>query len=428
MEIETIEIELSSHSKTILPLLARTHAASAEVRRLTDAQKKGILNRLAIVLVENTEQILLENQKDLLRMDIEDPKYDRLKLTEDRIKDLAESMREVAQLTDPSGQILLERELGNGLKIKKIAVPMGVIGVIFEARPNVTVDVTALCLRSGNAVVLRGGSDAFDSNTFLVSIIHNVLREFSVNTDCITLLPPDRELVKELLTATRYVDLIIPRGSESLIQFVRKHSLVPTIETGAGVCHTYVEASADLQKAANIVINAKVTRPSVCNSLDTVIVDEAIAEAFLPMLYQGFKQWNVEVFADEIAYPILAEIDYPYLQKASSDDFGREFLDYKCSIKVVSGVTEAIEHIGKYSSRHSEAIISQNQSYCDQFIQEVDAAAVYTNASTRFTDGGQFGLGAEIGISTQKLHARGPFALEKLVTEKWIVTGDGQVR
>ena len=428
MKVETSEIEPLNRSKTILPLLERTHAAAAEVRRLTDTQKKAILNRLAIVLVENIEQILLENQKDLIRMDINDPKYDRLKLTEDRTKDLAESMREVAELTDPSGQVLSERELSNGLKIKKIAVPMGVIGVIFEARPNVTVDVTALCLRSGNAVVLRGGSDAFDSNTFLVSLIHNVLREFNVNTDCITLLPPDRELVKELLTATRYVDLIIPRGSESLIQFVRKHSLVPTIETGAGVCHTYVEASADLQKAANIVINAKVTRPSVCNSLDTVIVDEAIAEAFLPMLYEGFKQWNVEIFADEFAYSILSEIDYPYLQKASAEDFGREFLDYKCSIKVVSGITEAIKHISKYSSKHSEAIISQNQAYCDQFIQEVDAAAVYTNASTRFTDGGQFGLGAEIGISTQKLHARGPFALEKLVTEKWIITGDGQVR
>ncbi len=428
MEVETLEIETLNRSKTILPLLARTHAASAEVRRLTDAQKKGILNRLAIVLVENTEQILLENQKDLIRMDVKDPKYDRLKLTESRIKDLAESMQEVAELTDPSGQILLERELSNELKIRKIAVPMGVIGVIFEARPNVTVDVTALCLRSGNAVVLRGGSDAFDSNTFLVSLIHVVLREFGVNTDCITLLPPDRALVKELLTATRYVDLIIPRGSESLIQFVRKHSLVPTIETGAGVCHTYVETSADLQKAVNIVINAKVTKPSVCNSLDTVIVDKAIAETFLPMLCEGFKQWNVEIFADEITYPILSEINYPYLQKASPNDFGREFLDYKCSIKVVSGITEAIEHISKYSSRHSEAIVSQNQNYCDQFIQEVDAAAVYTNASTRFTDGGQFGLGAEIGISTQKLHARGPFALEKLVTEKWIITGDGQVR
>lgn len=423
MELETLELP-----KTIVPLLEKTHAASAEVRRLTDAQKKGILNRLAVVLVENTDAIITENQKDLDRMDIADPKYDRLKLTPERIQDLANSMKEVADLQDPSGQILLERELGNGLKIKKIAVPMGVVGVIFEARPNVTVDVTALCIRSGNAVVLRGGTDAFDTNSYLVGLIHHVLTEFEVNTNCITLLPPDRELVKELLTATRFVDLIIPRGSESLIQFVRKHSLVPTIETGAGVCHTYVETSADLQKAADIVINAKVTRPSVCNSLDTVVVDEAIAEQFLPMLQEGFLKWNVEVFADEISYPIFAGIDYPYLQKAAPEDFGREFLDYKCSVKVVSNINEAITHISKYSSRHSEAIISKNEAYCQQFIQEIDAAAVYSNASTRFTDGGQFGLGAEIGISTQKLHARGPFALEKLVTEKWIITGDGQIR
>ena len=423
MELETLELP-----KTIIPLLEKTHAASAEVRRLSDAQKKGILNRLAEVLIENTEQIIIENQKDLISMDLADPKYDRLKLTNARIQDLAISLREIAALPDPSGQIFLEKELDNGLKIKKIAVPMGVVGVIYEARPNVTVDVTALCLRSGNAVVLRGGSDAFATNSFLVNLIHEVLREFGIDTNCITLLPPDRALVKELLTATRYVDLIIPRGSESLIQFVRKHSLVPTIETGAGVCHTYVETTADLRKAAEIVINAKVSRPSVCNSLDTIVVDEAIAKTFLPMLKVGFLKWNVEIFADEISHKILSEIDYPHLQKATRDDFGREFLDYKCSVKVVAGFTEAIEHINKYSSRHSEAIISKNQEYCDRFIQEIDAAAVYTNASTRFTDGGQFGLGAEIGISTQKLHARGPFALEKLVTEKWIVTGDGQIR
>lgn len=305
---------------------------------------------------------------------------------------------------------------------------MGVVGVIFESRPNVTVDVTALCLRSGNAVVLRGGSDAFDTNTYLVSLIHEVLREFGVNTDAITLLPTNRAFVKELLTATRFVDLIIPRGSESLIQFVRQNSLVPTIETGAGVCHTYVEKTADLTKATEIVINAKVSRPSVCNSLDTVLVDEAVAETFLPSLIEGFNKWNVEVFADNTAYKILAEAGFKSLQEATEADFGREFLDYKCSIKVVSGLEEALDHITKHSSRHSEAILSQNTELCQRFVQEVDAAAVYTNASTRFTDGGQFGLGAEIGISTQKLHARGPFALEKLVTEKWIVEGDGQVR
>lgn len=422
MELETIDVT------TIVPLLQRTHAASAAVRRLTNEQKKAILFRLAEVLVENAAQIMVENQKDLDRMDKKDPKYDRLLLTQNRIEDLAESMKDVANLPDPTGELLLEKQLANGLSIKKIAVPMGVIGVIFESRPNVTVDVTALCLRSGNAVVLRGGSDAFDTNTYLVSLIHQVLREFGVNTDCITLLPTDRALVKELLTAVRYVDLIIPRGSESLIQFVRQNSLVPTIETGAGVCHTYVESTANLEKAATIVVNAKVTRPSVCNSLDTVIVDKAVAASFLPMLVQDFIKWNVEVFADETAYPILQEANYPYLQKAVEADFGREFLDYKCSIKVVDGLEEALAHISAYSSRHSEAIITENNALAEQFMFEVDAAAVYQNASTRFTDGGQFGLGAEIGISTQKLHARGPFALEKLVTEKWIVQGDGQVR
>lgn len=422
MQLETIELT------SIVPTLAKTHAASAEIRRLSDQQKKGILYRLAEVLVVNTAQIITENAKDLLRMDPADPKYDRLMLTEKRIADLAESMKDVANLNDPTGELLLSKELQNGLKIKKIAVPMGVVGVIFESRPNVTVDVTALCIRSGNAVVLRGGSDAFDTNTYLISLIHEVLREFGVNTDAITLLPTDRAFVKELLTATRFVDLIIPRGSESLIQFVRQNSLVPTIETGAGVCHTYVEKTADLAKATEIVVNAKVSRPSVCNSLDTVLVDEAVAETFLPSLIEGFNKWNVEVFADNIAYKILAEAGFKSLQEATEADFGREFLDYKCSIKVVSGLEEALNHISRHSSRHSEAILSQDTELCQRFVQEVDAAAVYTNASTRFTDGGQFGLGAEIGISTQKLHARGPFALEKLVTEKWIVEGDGQVR
>ncbi len=422
-----MEVEAIAHT-SIVPLLAQTHAAASAVRALSDEQKKAILHRLAAVLVTNIDHIVAENEKDLARMSPSDPKYDRLMLTPKRIEDLAASMHDVANLTDPSGQVLVESVLPNGLKIKKVAVPMGVIGVIFESRPNVTVDVTALCLRSGNAVVLRGGSDAFDTNTYLISLIHQVLEEFGVNPACITLLPTDRAFVKELLTAVRYVDLIIPRGSESLIQFVRQHSLVPTIETGAGVCHTYVEKTADLTQAAQIVVNAKVSRPSVCNSLDTVLVDEAVAEDFLPRLIADFEKWNVEVFADNKALRILQEAGFKNLQEAQEADFGREFLDYKCSIKVVSGIEDALQHIAQYSSRHSEAILSQDQALCDKFVQEVDAAAVYTNASTRFTDGGQFGLGAEIGISTQKLHARGPFALEKLVTEKWIVAGDGQVR
>ncbi|SOD78364.1 glutamate-5-semialdehyde dehydrogenase [Spirosoma fluviale] len=412
----------------ITPLLQATQQAAAAVRRLSPAQKTDLLNRLADVLAAHTGTIVAENQKDLDRMDATDPKYDRLKLTESRVADLSKSLREVAVLPDPAGEIILERTIEQGLKLKKIAVPLGVVGVIYEARPNVTVDVASLCLRSGNACVLKGGKEADFSNRYLIGLIQGVLVEFGVSKAAVTLLPPDRAVVNELLTATRYVDIIIPRGSDSLIQFVRKNSLVPTIETGAGVCHAYVEQTADLDKAAAIVVNARVSRPSVCNSLDCVLVDEAIADRFLPMLTADFNKWNVEVFADETSYTIFDKAGYTNLQHARAEDFGREFLDYKCAVKVVAGLDEALSHIQTYSSRHSEAILSQNQSFIDQFLREVDAAAVYANASTRFTDGGVFGLGAEIGISTQKLHARGPFALEKLVTEKWIVVGDGQVR
>ncbi len=413
--------------------LQATKQASAVVRRLSPATKTDLLNRLADVVAAHSANIVTENQKDLDRMDPgtpdrTDPKYDRLKLTESRVDSLVQSLREVAVLPDPAGDLLVDRTIEQGLTLRKIAVPLGVVGVIYEARPNVTIDVASLCLRSGNACVLKGGKEADFSNRYLVSLIQSVLAEFDVPKAAVTLLPPDRSVVNELLTAVRYVDIIIPRGSESLIQFVRQHSLVPTIETGAGVCHTYVEASADLAKAAAIVVNAKVSRPSVCNALDCVLVDEAVAVRFLPMLTADFLKWNVEVFADETAYGILEHAGYPYLQPAQPDDFGREFLDYKCAVKVVTGLDEALSHIQTYSSRHSEAILSQTQPLIDRFLSEVDAAAVYANASTRFTDGAVFGLGAEIGISTQKLHARGPFALEKLVTEKWIVVGDGQVR
>ncbi len=413
---------------TIVPQLQATQQAAAQIRRLTSAQKTTLINRLADLLLENQDHIMAENQKDMERMANEDPKKDRLFLNEKRILGLADSLRDVAQLPDPSGQVLFEREIEQGLKLKKIAVPLGVVGAIFESRPNVTVDVAALCLRSGNACVLKGGKEADFSNRCLVGLIHQALKENGVDTNAVMLLPTDRQFVMELLTATRYVDIIIPRGSESLIQFVRKNSLIPTIETGAGVCHGYVEATANLEKARDIVVNARVSRPSVCNSMDCVIVDKAIAAEFLPMLKEDFIKWNVEVFADEDSYPIFEQIDYPMLQHAQPQDFGREFLDYKMAVKVVDGLDEALSHIQNYSSRHSEAIVSENQVVIDRFLNEVDAAAVYANASTRFTDGGVFGLGAEIGISTQKLHARGPFALEKLVTEKWVVVGDGQVR
>ncbi|WP_439557954.1 glutamate-5-semialdehyde dehydrogenase [Dyadobacter sp.] len=414
--------------ESILPLLQETQKASAQVRNLDAARKSEMLLDLAARVLENAQQIIAENQKDLAVMDNADPKKDRLLLTEKRIQDLAQSMRDVAVLPDPAGAVLLERTIEQGLSLQKIAVPLGVVGVIYESRPNVTLDVAALCLRSGNACVLKGGKEAHYSNLFLVGLIHESLSEFGINAAAVMLLPTDRKFVSELLTATRFVDIIIPRGSESLIKFVRENSLVPTIETGAGVCHTYIEKTGDLDKAANIVVNAKVSRPSVCNSLDTILVDREIAEVFLPKLKDEFIKWNVEVFADETSFPIFNAIDYPFLQKAQAEDFGREFLDYKCSVKVVDGLDAALEHIREYSSRHSEAIVSKDEILISRFLKEVDAAAVYANASTRFTDGAVFALGAEIGISTQKLHARGPFALEKLVTEKWIVKGDGQVR
>ena len=414
--------------ESILPLLKATQDAAVSVRKLSDQQRADLLLSLAEKVIANSARIVAENQKDLDLVDDADPKKDRLLLNENRIADLAKSLRDVAALPDPTGEVLLERTIEQGLSLKKIAVPLGVVGVIYESRPNVTLDVASLCLRSGNACVLKGGKEAHLSNTILVSLIHETLVEFGVPADAVMLLPTGREFVMELLTATKYVDIIIPRGSEGLIKFVRQNSLVPTIETGAGVCHTYVEKTGDLDKAANIVVNAKVSRPSVCNSLDTVLVDREVANTFLPKLKEEFIKWNVEVFADETSYDIFKGIDYPFLQKAEPEDFGREFLDYKCSVKVVDGLEEALDHIRAHSSRHSEAIISQNSDFVESFLKEVDAAAVYANASTRFTDGGVFALGAEIGISTQKLHARGPFALEKLVTEKWVVRGDGQVR
>nr|WP_299418401.1 glutamate-5-semialdehyde dehydrogenase [uncultured Emticicia sp.] len=413
---------------SILPLLQKTQQASAAIRRLTSAQRSDLLNELATIVEQSKVLIMSENQKDLDLMDKVDPKYDRLLLNESRIQGLADSLREVALLPDPTGEILIERNLENGLNIKKIAVPMGVVAVIYESRPNVTIDVASLCLRSGNACVLKGGKEAIFSNTCLMSLIHQVLTKFGIANEAVLLLPTDRKFTEELLKATRFVDIIIPRGSDSLIQYVRQNSLIPTIETGAGVVHTYVETSADLAKAKDIIVNARVSRPSVCNSLDCAIVDKAIINDFLPMLVEDFKKWNVEVYADDASFEVFEKIGYEKLHKAQDEDFGKEWLDYKISIKTVANLDEALSHLQVFSSRHSEAILTQNQGLAERFLAEVDAAAVYHNASTRFTDGRQFGLGAEIGISTQKLHARGPFALEKLVTEKWVVVGDGQVR
>ncbi|HJT73905.1 MAG TPA: glutamate-5-semialdehyde dehydrogenase [Chitinophaga sp.] len=414
--------------ESIQILLEQAQQATQSLKALSDQGKQVLLKKLAARVMTNTDAIITENKKDLDKISDQDPKKDRLLLNAARIQQLADSINEITALPDPSNQLLVERTLDNGLHLQKRTVPLGVVGVIYESRPNVTLDVAALCIRSGNVCVLRGGSDALNTNIILVTLIRDTLRDAGVDVNAVQLMPVDRALIGEMLSAKKYIDIIIPRGSQQLIDYVRANSSVPVIETGAGVCHTYVEKTADLQKASVIVTNAKVSRPSVCNSLDTVLVDKEVAKELLSLLAPSLLPYNVEIFADETAYAILASLQYPLLQQAAPADFGREFLDFKCSVKVVSGVDEALQHIREYSSKHSEAIVSSDAAIGERFLNEVDAAAVYMNASTRFTDGGVFGLGAEIGISTQKLHARGPFALEKLVTEKWFVRGNGQVR
>lgn len=413
---------------TILSQFQNTRSAAASLAMASGVSRNSVLHDIACLIREKSAEILVENQKDLDQMAVDHPMRDRLKLTHERLVNLAESVISVTQLPDPSGQVLTSKTLSNGLILSKKTVPLGVVGVIFESRPNVTIDVASLCIRSGNAAILRGGSDALHTNTILVDLIHQSLRKNGISTDVVYLMPIDRELVSTMLTAVKFIDVIIPRGSDALIQRVRKESLVPTIETGAGVCHTYVASSAELGMAVDIVVNAKVSRPSVCNSLDTIVLHHSIAKAFLAQLIGPFTAHNVKVYADEKSYASLSSLSYPYLEKAVEADFGREFLDFACSIKVVEDFQEALSHIATFSSRHSEAIVTSDESEATYFLSVVDAAAVYWNASTRFTDGGEFGLGAEIGISTQKLHARGPFALEKLVTEKWIGIGQGQIR
>ncbi|MFS2185220.1 glutamate-5-semialdehyde dehydrogenase [Mucilaginibacter sp. Mucisp84] len=388
----------------------------------------GILEDVAAEAIAQTEYILAENQKDLDRMDPADPKYDRLKLTADRIKGIAGDMISVAKLDSPLGKQLSATEMPNGLSISKIRVPLGVVGVIYEARPNVTFDVFALCFKTGNISVLKGGSDADFSNRAIISVIHKVLIKHGVDVNVVTLLPADREATTALLTAIGYIDVLIPRGSQSLIDFVRDNSKVPVIETGAGIVHTYFDESGNLEKGAEIIANAKTRRVSVCNALDCLLIHSTRLND-LPRLARILREKEVEIFADEQSFTALKN-DYPagLLHKASPEHFGTEFLSMKMAIKTVSSFTEALEYIAVNSSKHSEAIISENAENIAKFLNDVDAAAVYANVSTAFTDGAQFGLGAEIGISTQKLHARGPMGLEELTSYKWIVKGNGQTR
>lgn len=412
----------------ITPLLKQTASVRHHVALLPNSQRQKLVLALAEAIEQNIPMILAANAQDQNALDANNPMRDRLVLTQERLKNIAQDVRKVAELPDPCAIVQLESEIQPGLNLQRITVPLGVVGMIYESRPNVTIDMCALCLRSGNAAVLRGGSDAKHSNRAIVQVVHQLLSNHDLPTEIVYLLPIDRAHVKTLLTADAYIDILIPRGSKGLIDFVRAHATVPTIETGAGVCHTYVTKSADLPAAAQIVINAKISRPSVCNSLDTILIDTAVVETFLPFVVKEFTQASVEIFADEQSYRVLQKLGYKSLQLATKEDFGREFLDYKCSIKAVQSFNEAISHIAAHSSRHSEAICTQDTMQSQQFVAQIDAASVFVNASTRFSDGGMFGLGAEIGISTQKLHARGPFALEKLVTEKWVVHGQGHVR
>ena len=408
--------------------LQKVCEASRKLNLTENGTITALLLELANQAESNSAYILTENKKDLSRMDSEDPKFDRLKLTEDRIKGIAADIRNVAQLESPVGKVLKETTRPNGLKISKITVPFGVIGIIYEARPNVTFDVFALCLKSGNACVLKGGSDAIYSNQAIVSIIQDVLKKYNLDENTVALLPAGREETNEMMHARGYIDLIIPRGSQSLIDFVRKNTTIPVIETGAGICHTYFDEFGDAEKGCEIIFNAKTRRPSVCNALDCLIIHEKCLDN-LPVFGKKLLEENVVIYADEKSYSKLKG-NYPdnLLFPATEESFGTEFLSLKMSIKTVASFNEAISHINKYSSKHSEAIISENPANIETFKKVVDAASVYSNASTAFTDGAQFGLGAEIGISTQKLHARGPMALEELTSYKWIIEGQGQIR
>ena len=408
-------------------IFAATRDASLAVLSLDDATRSGVLRKVADKMAEQAGALLEANAADLAAMAPENPLYDRLMLTEERLEGIAADMRKVASLPCPLDRTLLERTLPNGLKLRKVAVPFGVIGVIYEARPNVTFDVFSLCFKSGNACLLKGGRDADHSNRAAVALIKQVLAEAGIPADAVNLLPATHEATQELLEANGFVDLVIPRGGRRLIDFVRDHAKVPCIETGAGVVNTYFDADGDLPKGIRIVTNAKTRRVSVCNALDCLIVHSSRLSD-LPSLVAEMAG-SVILYADPRAYVALAG-HYPAerLQPAGPDAFGTEYMDYKMAVKTVDSLPEALAHIRQYGSGHSEAIITENAGNARRFQASVDAACVYVNAPTSFTDGAQFGLGAEIGISTQKLGARGPMGLEELTSYKWLVEGDGQTR
>ena len=387
-----------------------------------------VLRATASAIIRQQKAILSANQKDLLSIDKADPRYDRALLTPARIKGVAGQLRDVANLPSPLNQILEQRTVKSGLRLSKVSVPLGVVGVIYESRPNVTVEVFSLLFKSGNACVLKGGKEVSRTNAALVKIIQEVLTANKINFNCVVLLPSNRSAVGQLLKADKYIDVLIPRGSAGLVKYVRENSIIPVIETGAGVVHTYFDKSGDARIGARIIFNAKTRRPSVCNALETLIVHQARLKD-LPVLTAPLAKFKVKIFADKLAYKALkGDYEANLLRLASAKDFGREFLSLQMSIKTVSSAQEAIKFINQHGSKHSEAIIASDKKIIQQFFNQVDAAAVYSNTSTAFTDGGQFGLGAEIGISTQKLHARGPLGLKELTSYKWIVRGGGQAR
>lgn len=406
----------------------KVKAASRELAVLKEEKVNAILRDLSDEIVKCQDSILAANKEDLSQMDPSNPMYDRLKLTSERIEGIASDNRKVATLPSPLGRVLKHSVLPNGLGLTRISVPFGVIGIIYEARPNVTVDVASLCLKSGNACVLKGGKDADNSNRAIVEVIHEVLERHGVNPDAVTLLPATHEATKEMLHAVGYIDVVIPQGSSRLIKFVRENAVVPVIETGAGICHCYFDEYGDLEKGIRIINNAKTRRVSVCNALDCLILHASRLDD-LATLCAPLAESKVIIYADERAFMAL-EGKYPVelLEHATIESFGTEFQSYKMAVKVVDSFAEALEYIANNSSKHSESIVTENKELADTFLMAVDAACVYENAPTSFTDGAQFGLGAEIGISTQKLHARGPMALEEMTTYKWIIRGNGQIR
>lgn len=405
---------------------SKIKACAPLIASLSDATRSELLRYLADSITASTADLLEANALDTSRMDKANPLHDRLLLTPARLEAIASDMRHVAGLPSPLGRTLLDRTLPNGLRLRRTAVPFGVVGVVYEARPNVTFDVFSLCFKSGNVCVLKGGADADNSSRAAVRLINQALRHFRLPEEACTLLPATHEATAEMLAAVGYIDICIPRGGRHLIDFVRDNARVPVIETGAGVVNTYFHKDADLDMGRRIILNAKTRRVSVCNALDCLLIDaERLAD--LPALVEPMAEKGVTIYADDPAHACL-DGQYPHLEHATQESFGTEWMDYKLAVRTVAGLTEAIAHIAQYGSGHSECIITQDPAAAEAFRQTVDAACVYVNAPTSFTDGAQFGLGAEIGISTQKLGPRGPMGLEELTTYKWIIDGNGQTR